>query len=187
MHAAVLQMEPSLRLPDRSRFQSREIPKPVTYPTPSFIELLITRLPSGNGLHVLRTASSWDAVRRLSYQGPRISPGASCARIPPCSPAVFLRPHQPSSAVRVKPLQYLPRAGLNPLSHDNRSSGHCLPDAVSVSPNLGAQGPRMWNGSKEALQPPAPVVAAPAPLRARGFSTVTRIGDSGRGASAPVS
>lgn len=61
-------------------------------------------------------------------------------------------PHQPSCAANVAPFRYAPSAGLNPLSRSTRSHGHCLPCAVSWSPNV-VRIPPERIGSKAGIAP----------------------------------
>lgn len=56
------------------------------------------------------------------------------------------------------------------LSLDNRSLGHFLPGAVSVSPNLIQLRWLYGLGRRRELHPPAPFAAAPALLEACGYS-----------------
>lgn len=61
-------------------------------------------------------------------------------------------PRQPSCAAKVAPFRYAPSAGLNPLSRSTRSHGHCLPCAVSWSPNV-IRSPPERIGSKAGITP----------------------------------
>ena len=82
------------------------------------------------------------------------------------------RPQKPSCAVRVALFRYAPRVGLIRLSPSNRTLGHCLPNAVSVSPNMQPRRsmPSGGLGRRWELHPPAPVVAQRARLEALRFS-----------------
>lgn len=107
---------------------------------------------------------------------PPVYRGASVSRFPLDALRCFqrlrsLRVRQPSS-----PCGRSRWWGLHPLSQRNRHPDHFLSGPVSASPNPLDRTRRLaWQiGSKTALQPPAPFVAAPAPLRARGFSNSPR-------------
>ena len=82
------------------------------------------------------------------------------------------RPQKPSCAVRVALFRYAPRVGLIRLSPSHRTLGHCLPNAVSVSPNMRPRRsmPSGGLGRRRGLHPPAPVVAQRARLEALRFS-----------------
>jgi hypothetical protein len=88
------------------------------------------------GSVVLRTAPSKGAVTGLSYPSTPGFPGCRLVQVSPPSPAVLPRPQKPSCAVRVTLFRSVPRVGHVRLSPGNRSLGHCLPNAVSVSPNM---------------------------------------------------
>lgn len=109
------------------------------------------------------------AVTRLSYPETPGFPGCQPRQVSPCGPRASLHAHQPTCAANVAPFRYAPSAGLDPLSHSTRSHGHCLPCAVSWSPNLSGAN-RNGLGRRRELHPPAPFVAAPALLEACGFS-----------------
>lgn len=70
----------------------------------------------------------------------------------------------------LRPCGTSPEPVLHRLSPGNRSSGHCLPDAVSVSPNLLSAGKPTGLGRRRELHPPAPFAAAPALLEACSYS-----------------
>jgi hypothetical protein len=60
----------------------------------------------------------------------------------------------------LRPFGTPPPAGLDPLSHSTRSSGHCLPDAVSWSPNNA-----FWIGSKKGITPSSARRSRTSPIR----------------------
>ena len=116
------------------------------------------------------------AVTRLSYPEAPGFPRCRPRQVSPCGPRASLHAHQPTCAVRVALLRYAPRVGLSyRLSPGNRSPGHCLPDAVSVSPNLVPAQP-VGLGRREEFHPPAPFAAAPALLEACGYSVCSAPG-----------
>lgn len=117
------------------------------------------------------------AVTRLSYPEAPDFPRCRPRQVSPCGPRASLHAHQPTCAVRVALLRHAPRVGLSyRLSPGNRSSGHCLPDAVSVSPNA-LQSPRLRGlGRRGESHPPAPFAAAPALLEACGYSVCSAPG-----------
>ncbi len=101
------------------------------------------------------------AVTRLSY--PEAPDFSRCRprQVSPCGPRASLHAHQPTCAVRVVLLRYAPRVGLSyRLSLDNRSSGHFLPDAVSVSPNLIFE-----IGSRDGIAPSSALRSRTSPIR----------------------
>lgn len=129
-----------------------------------------------SGLAALRTAASCAAVTRLSCTSTPCFQRCQRLQVSPRRPALFPAPQKPTSPATVIPLRQIPVAGLDPLSPRNRHPDHFLSGPVSASPNpLDRTRRPAWQiGSKTALQPPAPFVAAPAPLRARGFSNSPR-------------
>jgi hypothetical protein len=76
----------------------------------------------------------------------------------------------PRVRYRLCPCGTPPEPDLHRLSPDNRSPGHCLPGAVSVSPNVLAGRRPAGLGRRRELHPPAPIAAAPALLEACGYS-----------------
>lgn len=168
----------SLTLPG---FQGKNLPKSLPYQrhasTPRQIHR--TRLRAYHELtkptYAGRTPT-WSSVTRLSYPASLTGCPVRSRRIQisPHRPVGFLRPQQPSCGADVRPFRAAHRRGFHPLSQVPGTSGHCLPAPVSLSPNTpghcAPHGLPGRNGSKGALQPPAPVVVAPALLEARDFS-----------------
>jgi hypothetical protein len=127
--------------------------------------------------------------------------GAECSRFFPRTPGSFHSSHLSMtchvyswpSAVSVCALvarnpnkwvlPTLPRAGINdayasPVSFPSPTAGHFLPEWLSSSPNLLSKNGMSRTGG---LHPRALDVAAPAPLRARGFTGLRRVGGPARG------
>ena len=125
---------------------------------------------SACGFIMLRAAPSKGAVTGLSYPSTPDFSGCQLRQVSPCSPRTLPCAQKPSCAARVALFRYAPRVGLNRLSLDNRSPGHCLPGAVSASPNI------RWIrlGRRMELHHPAPVVAQRARLKALRFSVCSR-------------
>lgn len=111
-----------------------------------------------------RNAPSRGAVTRLSYPETPGFPRCRLRQVSPCSPRTSPYAHQPSCAADVAPFRYAPSAGLDPLSRSTRSHGHCLPCAVSWSPNLFRRRAGAI-GSKGGIAPPSARRNAASPIK----------------------
>lgn len=88
------------------------------------------------GSTLLRTAPSRGAVTGLSYPLTPCFQRCRLRQVSPCSPRTSPCAQKPSRAAVVTLFRHVPTASLNSLSLCSRSPGHCLPSAVSASPNL---------------------------------------------------
>jgi len=185
-YAAALSVYPSLRLPPFGVSVPRDskagdLPG---YTGQSATDYL--HLPRGNGLTIFRSAAYKAAVTRLSYTAtPSLS---TVSRRVPEVPAGSDFSAQPSivsewhGSLRVRhvsrALGNWPQVGV--VTDFRRATGfnaHFLALPVSVSPKLAEDAATGFLiRSKQALQPAAPSVAAPAPLRARGFTVLAQAG-----------
>ena len=75
-------------------------------------------------------------VRRLSYAVTQDFSRCRARQLSPCAPVTSPLPQQPSSGANVALSRYAPPSGLSPAFAKTRTPGHCLPCAVSWSPNI---------------------------------------------------
>lgn len=153
-----------LRLP--SRFRGLKVPETLPYPCDPSSP---TDTPPHHAIHKAASAA-YSYVLELSRDPGQLAP-ARCRviQVSPHTPAASPRPHQPTRVAHVRPFRAGRGRDSHPLSRLHRSRGHCLPRAVSSSPNPPPSTGVDW--VEGGIAPPAPVVAAPAPLRARGFGS----------------